>query len=107
MTKPHKHAALIKAWADGAEIQARNFNSNLWFDIPNATSGITIDWGLHYDYRIKKAPVVRWQWIIGHDVRRPFLTEVFFTEAEVKELFSSGDEKIIGKAEWTRTEFDE
>ncbi len=24
MTKPHKHAELIKAWADGAEIE--------WFD---------------------------------------------------------------------------
>ena len=23
--KPHKHAELIKAWADGAEIQQRNF----------------------------------------------------------------------------------
>jgi hypothetical protein len=34
---PHKHAEIIKAWADGAEIEARTLcthvrNSNEWFD---------------------------------------------------------------------------
>ncbi len=30
--KPHKHAELIKAWADGAEIQMKNVNG-VWIDI--------------------------------------------------------------------------
>ena len=51
--KPHKHAELIKAWADGAEIQER-YSNNLgdsigWSDF---TDGI---WMVEesYEYRIK------------------------------------------------------
>jgi hypothetical protein len=33
MRKPHKHAEFIKAWADGAEIQARDGLRNVWVDI--------------------------------------------------------------------------
>lgn len=33
MGQPHKHAELIKAWADGAEIQIKV--NGVWSDIPN------------------------------------------------------------------------
>jgi hypothetical protein len=46
---PHKHAALIKAWADGAEIQFRRGDS--WYDIQPA--GIPPIWSLSTEYRIK------------------------------------------------------
>jgi hypothetical protein len=49
MTKPHKHAELIKAWADGATIQARDEIFE-WADIPNPT------WQLNLEYRIKREP---------------------------------------------------
>lgn len=48
MNKPHKHAALIKAWADGAEIQCRH-QSHLGAWVDAAVPQWHIDW----DYRIK------------------------------------------------------
>lgn len=50
MRKPHKHAEIIKAWADGAEIQAHDGMNNIWVDIignPVWTSA---------KYRIKPEP---------------------------------------------------
>lgn len=55
MTKPHKHAELIKAWADGAEIEVYmprggNNEPNLdyeWCYCPNP------HWNDYYKYRIK------------------------------------------------------
>lgn len=49
MTTPHKHADLIKAWADGAEIEWRNA-SGFW----SATE--CPGWYTNYEYRIKPAP---------------------------------------------------
>jgi len=48
MNKPHKHAALIKAWADGAKIQYKE-NGN-WVDW---NSGCSPSWLQDADYRIK------------------------------------------------------
>lgn len=51
MKKPHKHAELIKAWADGAVIQYR-YNANIpWHD---ATSPQW--WEYECEYRIKPEP---------------------------------------------------
>lgn len=51
MGQPHKHAELIKAWADGAEIQVRvptyETQTAYWQDTPTPT------WGYDCDYRIK------------------------------------------------------
>ena len=49
MGTPHKHAELIKAWADGAKIQYLNINEE-WRDISSP------NWGLSTDYRIKPEP---------------------------------------------------
>ena len=53
--KPHKHAELIKAWADGATIERKwgNYvenNEPCWFvdDDPS--------WMIHVEYRIKPEP---------------------------------------------------
>ena len=56
MNKPHIHADVIKAWADGAEIQARACTSlalNKWggwcdVEIP--------EWLPHQEYRVKPQP---------------------------------------------------
>lgn len=56
MKTPHKHAELIKAWADGAEIQSRFVVSNdtneghVWVDTPNPA------WDFEKIYRIKPEP---------------------------------------------------
>jgi hypothetical protein len=48
--KPHVHAALIKAWADGATIQ-RCGNDNVWRDCDNP-----MVWHIGAEYRIKPEP---------------------------------------------------
>jgi hypothetical protein len=45
---PHKHADLIKAWADGAEIECR-IGTN-WYAAPCP------NWDISCDYRIKPVP---------------------------------------------------
>lgn len=49
--QPHKHAEIIKAWADGAEIEVRYPNEgNLWRDCPNPL------WSRVHEYRVKPTP---------------------------------------------------
>lgn len=47
--KPHKHAEIIKAWADGAEIEVLNKNIG-WNDV------VTPFWRLDRTYRVKPEP---------------------------------------------------
>ena len=49
MGTPHKHAELIKAWADGAKIQGL-FGGETWRDVD------TPSWQVHRQYRIKPEP---------------------------------------------------
>jgi hypothetical protein len=56
---PHKHAAIIKAWADGAQVQTRmnGMPESTWSDIDSPA------WHSDYfEYRIKPT-------IITHDLR--------------------------------------
>lgn len=52
MNKPHKHAALIKAWADGAEIEYLDSEPSEWRTI------ISPVWHEDKYYRIKPKPDV-------------------------------------------------
>ncbi len=45
----HKHADLIHAWADGAEIQFFNAHKNAWEDC----EAYTLSWSNKFQYRIK------------------------------------------------------
>ena len=50
--KPHKHAELIKAWADGAEIEYFDYATKKWW-----SWGDYPDWGAdNIEYRIKPEP---------------------------------------------------
>ena len=53
MNKPHKHAELIKAWADGAEIESRYCNKFGWtaWSLDKKPNWIEDD-----EYRIKPEP---------------------------------------------------
>lgn len=55
MNIPHKHAAVIKAWADGAIVQInyRDPDSN-WYDIKQPT------WDIKHGYRIKPEKKEGW-----------------------------------------------
>ena len=48
--QPHKWAKEIKAWADGAEIECKQFPSGNWFIIENP------NWNSDTEYRIKPQP---------------------------------------------------
>lgn len=51
MNKPHKHAELIKAWADGAEIECRSPYTNYKWGSTTAPL-----WLPSYEYRVKPQP---------------------------------------------------
>lgn len=51
-TTPHVHAELIKAWADGAEIQVYNQNLKCWQTVSSEYLG----WRHEAQYRIKPEP---------------------------------------------------
>lgn len=67
---PHKHADIIKAWADGAEIEYRTHAIIEWKQV---FKGWSWDNALAVEYRIKPQPkpdVVRWCWgttYLGHE----------------------------------------
>lgn len=50
--KPHKHAELIKAWADGAIIQQAvpHVSGSAWIDVGSP------DWYPGHEYRVKPEP---------------------------------------------------
>jgi len=63
MNKPHKHAELIKAWADGAEIEYKWDTDEFW------TKSIAPTWVGDCLYRIKPEPkpdVVRYGMVVDN-----------------------------------------
>lgn len=46
--KPHKHAEVIKAWADGEQIEAKFAEGAEWLDVK-----FGISWNEDYEYRVK------------------------------------------------------
>jgi hypothetical protein len=97
--KPHKHAELIKQWADGAEIEVKHPSNGSWGDAKPPK------WHEENEYRIKpflKQPVVRWLWaklVLGEWMISP----VFRSKEEALKTFNG--EFIC--LEYTRTEFPE
>jgi hypothetical protein len=52
---PHVHAAVIKAWVDGAEIQVKLAGGSVWLDC--SPTG----WFRNCEYRVKPPPPHKWQ----------------------------------------------
>ena len=97
MTK-HKHAELIKAWADGAQVQIKMQNG-VWLDIDRH------HWNVDCEFRIKPAEkVVRWLWIF-EDNGIWSVTHSYLTESEFLCLVKF--RCPYRKLEWSREEFDE
>ena len=92
MKQPHKHAELIKAWADGAEIQ---YEADLkWFDAPQPC------WDVSTSYRIKPEPkpdVVRWVYGrkgMGYDTFENACDEVNDVKPNLKLTFDGETGKL-------------
>lgn len=101
MGTPHKHAELIKAWADGAEIQFYSKTQGRW-----EKANRNPEWFEDFEYRIKpeeKKPVVRWLWA-WHNLQVWSTTE-FYTKKEMAEKGFDLSRAIC--LEWSRTEFPE
>ena len=64
MNKPHKHVELIKAWADGAQIQILFNSTGEWADNDHP------DWYPNYIYRIKPQPVVQKMYMHYDNIER-------------------------------------
>ena len=98
----HKHAELIKAWADGATIQYRHWGSD-WKDSRSPT------WDVNWEYRIKpeeKKPVVMWKW--AYKSHGSWLeSEMFMSEIEIEIRQKTFPVERYFKLEYTRTEFPE
>lgn len=52
--QPHKHAAIIKAWADGEEIEWRRSPAENWQPVTSTY------WYAEHEYRVKPANTVRY-----------------------------------------------
>jgi hypothetical protein len=100
--KPHKHAELIKAWADGAEIEEYKQVVKEWCLDKNPT------WAPWAEYRIKpKEKVVRWLWAWRNSVSNDwFQASRYMTEDEAKTYFNHSGFAYRVLAN-TREEFDE
>jgi hypothetical protein len=93
--KPHKHAEIIKAWADGAQIQYKSILTPKWSDISDPA------WENVNEYRIKpKPPVVRWLWANTNG-------SLSTTFASMDEVRAQGCPEQWICLEWSRTEFPE
>jgi hypothetical protein len=93
----HKHAEIIKAWADGAEIQYLSPMTLKWTDINDPA------WEEVIEYRIKpeeKQPVVRWLWA---NINGSLST----TFASMDEVRAQGCPEQWICLEWSRQEFPE
>lgn len=75
---PHKHAAIIKAWADGAEIECSIDKGKTWDFVGNP------HWHPSKEYRIKpKPPVKKYQW--AYKTRTggvPIVSNFFYKDEE-------------------------
>lgn len=103
--KPHKHADLIKAWADGAEIEERH-KSGGWYDFDG---GFWSD-SDEFEYRIKpekKKPVKRWLWVWKWSDCPWCIVDDMMSDEEVKERMLLRPQNKYRKLPWSEMEFDE
>jgi len=88
--KPHKHAELIKAWADGAKIQWKN-DLDDWRDIGDPA------WINSYEYRIKPEPkpdVIRYALISSAYIESINLTSCADIVDNIKLIFDGETGKL-------------
>ena len=95
MNKPHKHAPLIKAWADGAEIEYLYEECDQWLKAGLPT------WDINTTYRIKPPKnTIKYRVALMSD-GRGFWT---VTEGPLEERFDSDPYFVRYLADWAEVE---
>jgi hypothetical protein len=86
----HKHAEIIKAWADGAVIESKHPNQNVW--LPTQFPY----WDDELEYRVKPTPKPDvWQWLfVGIDVTNDLYIEIKKCSANIKLTFDGETRKL-------------
>ena len=88
----HKHCEVIKAWAEGAEIQVKG--SDGWEDT-------TPLWHSHNEYRIKPRTVKREGWVNVYGLPAP----AYIWDSEEQANLVAGSNRITCiRIEWEETE---
>ena len=84
----HKHAKLIKAWADGAKIQKFSKRSQKWEDTDNPSWSEDTEYRLRTDYTIElNAHILNNELFIDVAARFPNISLVFdATSSELKSV---------------------
>ena len=102
--KPHKYAAVIKAWADGAEVQYRTNDRAVWQDWVSTSYSAIPSFRADVEWRLKPAPVklMYRAALMGAGCEASYL-EFVNTHEQAAHLF--GDEHFIRWAgEWEMVE---
>jgi hypothetical protein len=80
--KPHKHANLIKQWADGAVIQFYDETCGRWLDVPQPEMYEDVE------YRVKPKPVTKYKHVLMNGCVVSgcsfSITDKFYTNEEAK-----------------------
>lgn len=92
MKTPYKHAEIIKAWADGADIEVQTHSTGPWIDFKDTCQLGCVAWSSSWEYRIKPEPKpdVVWYMVVSK------CGSGFRTEAEglAKQLLKSGSDVL-------------
>ena len=83
MSKPHKYAELIHAWADGEKIQIRDIVGDVWNDDSYPT------WHDSFTYRIKPIKITVYDWLVKFENYAIYYPG--YTEENIKKLYPDGE----------------
>jgi hypothetical protein len=97
MNKPHKHAEVIKAWADGAEVQTRSDSYHDWYDIDLPV------WYPSHQYRVKPEPVITKMYMHYDNIERKVATNTFDC-SQVPQVMHSNKRDLLDHIEFTFTD---
>ncbi len=100
---PHKHCKVIKAWADGQEIQTRHDASVPWTDVVSDSPSFSPT----FEYRIKPSTVKREGWVnIYHQpaTELPAVLCCLHPTENVAKQMASVEVIATVKVEWEETE---
>lgn len=103
--KPHKHAELIKKWADtGCQIQYNVHALAIWIDcVRNNPS-----WEPDIEYRVKPTLVKKWKWVYESPEGNMIVTCLHYSSSEeFNNLNPYNKGKILQKVDSTMIEVEE